>query len=173
MKKRIIEIKKNESRELVINEEGDYYLELTGEGAQIRVSGALTACGSDSLKIHVVVVHKAKKTSSDIFIRATVKDRARVVLAGLIKVESGSEGVCAFLREDVLLLSERAKAEVIPNLEISTDEVKVSHAATVGRINEEQVFYLRSRGLTKEKAEELISGGFLQEALDRVGQYDI
>ena len=84
------------------------------------------------------------------------------VLKGKILIEKDAIGAEAFLRFKVLLLGENARAEVDPELEISCNQVKASHAASVGQIDEEQLFYLMSRGLNKKDAVKLIVKAFLE-----------
>jgi len=94
-------------------------------------------------------------------IRAVVRENAFLKLEGTIIIAKGAELVEGFLRQKVLLVGENARAVAIPELEIECNEVKASHAASVGRIDEEQIFYLMSRGLSKKEAEELIIEAFL------------
>ena len=98
----------------------------------------------------------------EIEIRAVVEDGGEFLAKGLLKIKKNVSGVEAFLRYKVLLLGEDARAWVDPQLEIESNEIKASHAASVGRIDEEQLFYLMSRGLTKEESEKLIVEAFLK-----------
>jgi Fe-S cluster assembly protein SufD len=161
-------IQKDESKQIVIEEPGKYDVELVGRGARAEILGALVACGSDKLIVDVTSHHKAENTSAEIFIRAVAKDKAEVVLNGMIKINRGAQKTDAFLTENVLLLSNKAKAEVVPNLEIEADDVKASHAATVGKIDEEQIFYLMSRGILRAQAERMIVEGFLGAVRERI-----
>ena len=115
----------------------------------------------EQIEIEIEVVHKAKNTSANTHIRGVVQDRAQARVVGTIKVLPGAQQVNSFLTEKLLILSDKARAEVVPNLEIEADEVKCSHAATVGKVDEEQLFYLMSRGLRRDQAEDIIVEGFL------------
>jgi len=95
-------------------------------------------------------------------IRAVVEDGGSIKLKGKILIEKRAVGADAFLRFKVLLLGENAKAEVDPELEILCNEVKASHAASVGQIDDEQLFYLMSRGFSKTEAVKLIVEAFLK-----------
>ena len=106
--------------------------------------------------------HKAENTRANIHIRGVVKDEAEAKISGRLKIFKGAQKTNSFLTEKVLILSDKARAEVVPDLEIEADDVKASHAATVGKIDEEQVFYLMSRGLKKQQAEDIIVEGFLK-----------
>ena len=88
-------------------------------------------------------------------------DRAVGSFYGLVSIKKGAKNTDTFFREDALLLSDTAKAEAIPSLEIDENEVKAGHASTVGPVDEEQLFYLTSRGITRKEAESLVVRGFL------------
>lgn len=154
---------KGEKRQIVIGGSGKYSVELLGEGASAEILGAFVAKENESLDIEVKTIHRARKTRSETFIRAVAKDNSRVNLRGLIKIEKKAQETDAFLKEDVLLVSEKAQADAIPDLEIEANDVKASHAATVGKIDSEQLFYLMSRGVRRKQAEEIIVDGFLAE----------
>jgi len=112
-------------------------------------------------EIETNMIFKAPNTKGDILVKAVVMENAYLKLKGMIRIEKKAELVEAFLRQSVLLVGENSRAEAIPELEIESNEVKASHAATVGRIDEEQLFYLQSRGLTREEAQDLIIKVFL------------
>jgi len=90
-----------------------------------------------------------------------VEDGGKIVLKGKILIQKDAIGANAFLRFGVLLLGKNAKAEVNPELEILTNDVKASHAASVGQVDAEQIFYLMSRGINKEESVKLIVEAFL------------
>ena len=109
----------------------------------------------------IEIIHAAPNTSSKTNIKGVVDGAARAFVNGIIKVLPVATGTEAFLEERILLVSEHAKAEATPNLEIETDEVHCSHAATVGKIDAEEIFYLQSRGIKPNQAKDMISEGFL------------
>lgn len=161
-------IEKDEEKQIVIDGSGEYLVELVAPGARVEILGALEIGGSDELVVDVTTLHKAGNTSADTFVRIVVRDQAKVVLSGMIKVKKAAQKTNAFLSQKVLLLSEKAQADVIPNLEIEADDVRASHAASVGKINEEQIFYLMSRGVSQDKAEKMIVDGFLDAVRERM-----
>jgi len=167
IKKRLI-IKKAEKRRLIIEKPGEYMVELAGRGAGIEVLAAVRVGDEQEFALKVVVRHKAYETSSNVFIRLAAGKRSKVSVEGLIKIDKKAEKSVAFLKEDVLLLADNVKAEVIPDLEIKTNDVSCSHAATLGEINKKQLFYLRSRGIYEKEAKNLIAEGFLKEARDKI-----
>ncbi len=168
---RRVQVGKDEKKQMVIEKSGEYVVELVGEGAHVDVLGVLVARGSQEIAVDVAVHHKVQNTSADTFIRAVAYDSSKVKLSGLIKIDKGAQKTNAFLKENVLLMSKKAQADAIPNLEIEADDVKASHAATVGKIDEEQLFYLMSRGLSKKKAESMIVSGFLGAVRLRIKNY--
>ena len=161
-------IRKDEERQIVINRPGEYAIELVGEGARVEILGALVATGSERLVVDITAFHRVPHTSCDIFIRAVANDRSQVFLSGMIKIGRGAQQTNAFLRENVLLVSPWARAEALPRLEIEADDVHASHAATVGKIDEEQIFYLRSRGFSRTVASKMIVDGFLNAVRERI-----
>jgi Fe-S cluster assembly scaffold protein SufB len=112
-------------------------------------------------EISTVMTCAAPRTVGRTIIKAVVMDDASLKLRGMIRIEKNAEMSEGFLKQAVLLVGKNAKAEAIPELEIECNEVKASHAASVGRIDEEQMFYLMSRGLSREEAVELIIQAFL------------
>lgn len=118
--------------------------------------------GKEISRWDIEIIHAAPKTTSTTNIKGVVDGSAWAFVFGSIKVLPSARGTEAFLEERILLVSAEAKAEAVPNLEIETDDVKCSHAATVGRIDEEEMFYLMSRGFRQPQAKEMIVEGFLR-----------
>ncbi len=156
-----ITLKKDQRREIILEQPGDYLVELAGPGAEADIRGSFQAADKDNLNISVVIHHKSPHTSAKTMLRGVAADHARIKFTGRIIIDPGCEDSNSFLTERVLLLSEHSKAECIPDLEIYTDDVRCSHAASVSKIPEEHVFYLMSRGIERSKAEKLIVEGFL------------
>jgi Fe-S cluster assembly protein SufD len=112
--------------------------------------------------------HVAPSTTSNLLFKGAVQDHGRSVYSGMIRVRPEARGTNAFQTNRNLVLSEGAGAESVPNLEILTDDVSCSHASAVGPVDEEQLYYLESRGVPPVAAERLIVMGFLGEVLDRL-----
>ena len=117
--------------------------------------------------------HAAPKTTSDLLFKGAVGGRSRSVYSGLIRVRKEAPGTTAFQTNRNLKLSEGAWADSVPNLEIDTNDVRCSHASAVGPVDSEQRFYLESRGVPPERAEELIVNGFFSEVLERLPVPDL
>ena len=156
-------ISKNQHKVIRIKKPGKYVVELVGAVAEAEIRGAFRAEKRDEVNIEIEVIHGAVNTTANTHIRGVVDDQAQIKVVGTIKVLSGAEKTNSFLTERLLILSDKARAEAVPNLEIKADDVKCSHAATVGKIDEEQMFYLMSRGLRRDQAQDIIVEGFLQQ----------
>lgn len=112
--------------------------------------------------------HASPYASSDLLFKGAIKDRSRSVYSGVIKVWPKAHGTDAYQANRNLILSPTARADSIPNLEIGANDVRCTHGATIAQIEEEYVFYLMSRGITRTEAEKLIVDGFFDEVIERV-----
>jgi len=121
--------------------------------------------GDDRIDLDVSAIHSAPKTKGRVTLRGVLRDRASARVRGLIRINKGAQGSDDFLEERTLLLGKGARIEALPYLEIEADEVRASHAATSSTVDEEQLFYLRSRGLNQAEAERLLITGFLRKAV--------
>ena len=139
-----------------------------GKGATSNLSAVYFADGSRMHDFRTLQDHVAPASTSDLLFKGAVQDTGRSVYSGLIRVRKEARGTNAFQTNRNLVLSDGAGAESVPNLEIETDDVRCSHASAVGPIDEDQRYYLESRGIPPETAERLIVLGFLSEILDRL-----
>jgi Fe-S cluster assembly protein SufD len=142
--------------------------DLAGPGATSRVTGAYFADGKQHLDYDTFQEHIAPSTTSDFAFKGALRDTARAVWRGMIRVEEGAQKTNAYQENRNLLLSKAAHADSIPGLEIMANDVRCTHGATLGQVDREQLFYLMTRGLTRAEAERLIVRGFFQDVLDRV-----
>jgi Fe-S cluster assembly protein SufD len=142
--------------------------DLQGTGASGRVTGAYVGHGSQHLDYDTTQEHAAPNTTSDLAFRGILRDHATAVWSGMIRVDPEAQRTDAFQESRNLLLSDGAHADAIPGLEIEANDVRCTHAATVSRIDEEQLFYIRSRGIDRREAERLLIGGFLGEVAQRL-----
>jgi len=166
-----IVIKKNEEKIIPIlwvgkESELSYDIKLAGDGASIKFLGLLIGKENQSLNLSIRVDHIGKNTKSNVVIKGALFDTARVDIDGLTKIEKGAKGTNAWLGAHILLLSEKAKGKAVPSLEILENDIKAGHASTVGRINDLEMFYLMSRGLSKDIAKSMIVNGFLQSMVN-------
>lgn len=162
MIKKSFTILANENKTIEIKESGNYTINITGPGAHAEIKGSFLATKNDDINIELLIIHKSPHTTANTVLKGVAKDQSKIRFLGRIVIEEGCGDTNSFLEERILLLSDQAKAEAVPELEIEADDVKCSHAASVSRIPREHLFYLQSRGLSKVKAEEVIVEGFLK-----------
>jgi Fe-S cluster assembly protein SufD len=143
---------------------------LAGRGSSARVTGAYAGGDSQHLDFDTTQEHAAENTTSDLAFRGILADRATAVWRGMIRVDPGAQKTDAFQESRNLLLSREAHADAIPGLEIEADDVRCTHAAAVAQIDREQLYYLRSRGLSEAQAKRLVIDGFLQALVERAPQ---
>jgi Fe-S cluster assembly protein SufD len=146
---------------------------LAGAGARHEGRGLFALRGREHVDVHVDVKHACRDTISDLLWRGVADQRARGILHGAITVATGADGADARLQTKNLLLSAHAEIDAQPVLEIHADEVKASHGATVGQLDERALFYLRSRGLPAPIARRVLIAGFCREALAGLDSGDL
>jgi len=146
----------------------DFDVDLAGDGARFVSRGVFALRGRQHADTHLDVRHAARNTISDVLWRGVADERARGVFHGAITVAAGADGADANLSNKNLLLSPNAEIDTQPVLEIYADEVKAAHGATVGQLDEQAMFYLRTRGLPPEAARHLLIGAFCATALSHV-----
>lgn len=149
------------TEKIVITKPGQYQVEIVEPEAHVEIEGFFQTHQDENLNVEVIIVHKAPHTSAKTTLKGVARDTSKIRFLGRIIIEPDCGDTNSFLTERVLLLSPQAKAEAVPELEILTDNVKCSHAASVSSIPKPHLFYLMSRGLAKKTAEELIVEGFL------------
>jgi Fe-S cluster assembly protein SufD len=143
-------------------------IELDGEGSWGRMSG-LFFCDTNQLFDHDTQQnHNAPHTTSDLLFKGALKDESRSVWQGMIKVKPNAQKTDGFQANRNLSLSKDARADSIPGLEIEANDVRCTHAATIGKLEEEPIFYLMSRGMTRADAERLIVVGFFDPIMERI-----
>ncbi len=142
--------------------------DLAEPGARSEMVGVAFADGASHLDHHTRHRHLAGRTWSNIDFKTVAAGRARSTYTGLIRIEEDASGTEAFQENRNLLLGDAARADTIPELEILTDDVSCSHGATVAPVDREQIFYLRSRGLTEGEALRTVVRGFLEGTLSRL-----
>lgn len=141
---------------------------LAAPDAEAQVNGVMFTEGRQHLSYHTHQHHEAPRCRSDLLYKGALKDRSRIVWRGMIRVEPGAEKTDAYQRDDNLLLSADSRADSIPGLEILADDVKCSHGATAGRVDDEVIFYAATRGLSRNEAVRMIVTGFFQQVFDRI-----
>ena len=152
-------------RRVVIKKPGVRRIELKflNEGEEKELVVVIRGEEQGEYQLDVVSEHKVGKTFGRVIVRGIAKNGARVKVSGLIRIAEQAQGVEDFLEMKLLVLDGKSSAVAEPKLEILANEVKASHAATVGRIDEEEMFYLTARGICRENAEKMIVEGFLEK----------
>lgn len=143
-------------------------LDLVGRGSSGRMSGFYFTDGVQHLDHDTQQNHMAPNTTSDLLFKGALKGRSRSVWQGMIYVAEGAQQTDGYQANRNLVLSEKARADSIPGLEILADDVRCTHGATVGKIDPELIFYLRSRGIPISEAERLVVEGFFDPIMQRI-----
>jgi len=154
---------------------------LGGAYTRSRLESVMNESGASSENVEVVfgtgsqrfdavsnITHLGPNTSGHAISKGVVKDKSRSLFKGMIRIEKDAKNSRAYLAEHGMILSKDALADAIPGLEISTNEVKATHSASVAQINEEEIFYLTSRGLSENEAKKLIIVGFFEPLVERI-----
>ena len=141
---------------------------LAGEGAEANIYGAYVCGGDEKVKIAVDMHHDLPHCNSRQLFKCIAGGKSRVDFYGKIIVAQDAQRTEAYQENHNILLSDDAKVDTKPQLEIYADDVKCSHGATIGRLNEEEQFYMRSRGITLEDAKVLQMISFIAPVLDNI-----
>lgn len=143
-------------------------MDLGGKGGHAELLGIYFPTGRQHIDHQTLQLHRAPNCFSDLLFNGALKDKARSVYMGVIKVFPKAQKTDAYQRNGNLILDSTARADSIPGLEIEADDVRCTHGATASQVEEEYVFYLMARGLSRPQAERMIVQGFFQAVLDRV-----
>ncbi|MFH0880176.1 MAG: Fe-S cluster assembly protein SufD [Lentisphaerota bacterium] len=139
-----------------------------GEGAEAEFDGLFFADEEQHLDQKTLQIHSAPNTFSNLLYKGAVKDEAYSIYQGLIIAREGASKVDAYQKNNNLVLNDGARADSLPGLEIDTDDLKCSHGSTIGNLDDEEVFYLQSRGLDKKEARKILIQGFFEEIIGKI-----
>ena len=143
---------------------------LVADGARSDLLAVGVATGEQEFDARTLQDHISPHTESDLLYKNALDDKARTTFGGLIRVEPHAHFTDAYQKVRNLLLSDDSEANSMPGLEILADNVRCTHGATSGQVNEDEMFYLRSRGIPLKVAQRLIVAGFLNEVIQRLDQ---
>lgn len=143
----------NEDKEITVK------ATLEGDNSSLLLVGIFLGNKATKIIFNTDVIHVGKNTKSLTTMRAVFKDTAIFSNDGMIRIQKGATNTDSFFQSKILLFND-AKGKSVPSLEIDENEVKAGHGSTIGRPDPEQVFYLRSRGLSEKEAERLVVSGF-------------
>ncbi len=154
---------------------------LGGAFTRSRVESVMKESGASSENVEVVfgagtqrfdtvsnITHSGPNTSGHAISKGVVKDKSRAIFKGMIRINNNAKNSRAYLAEHAMILGKDALADAIPGLEIDTNDVKATHSASVAQINEEEIFYLMSRGLSEDDSKKLIIVGFFEPIVERI-----
>jgi Fe-S cluster assembly protein SufD len=142
---------------------------LAEDGASSELLGVYFGDGEQHIDHRSIQDHVGSRTSSDLLYKGAMRDRSNAIYTGTVIIELGAHRCDAYQTNRNILLSDHAKAHSVPNLEILTnDPTRCGHAASVGPVSEDEIFYLQSRGIPQDEATRLIVRGFFAEVLDRI-----
>ncbi|NUU60074.1 Fe-S cluster assembly protein SufD [Paenibacillus agri] len=146
---------------------------IQGTGASSDAKIICVGKGGQKLDLTTRAVHFGKHTDSDMLTKAVMTGQSTAIINGITKIEKGASGTNGQQTERVLMLSPEARGDANPILLIDEDDVKAGHAASVGQVNAEQLYYLMSRGINKEEAQRLIINGFLMPVIAEIPYEDV
>ena len=146
---------------------------LAGAHSDVQMLGLYFAEADQHFDMRTLQDHAAPSCTSDLLYKGALKDNSRTVYSGLIRVQPGAEKTDAYQANRNLVLSDHAKADSKPELEILNNDVRCTHGSTVGQVDKEHLFYLQARGVSREDAIHLIVMGFFEDLIMRVGVDDV
>ena len=146
----------------------EYDIHVDGSGAHTDLIGLMMPHDKQLMDTHTRITHAAADTTSNEHYRTIADDAGRGVFKGRILIEQDAQRIEAYQSSNNLILSDNAEIDAKPELEIYADDVSCSHGATIGRLDQEALFYLRSRGVSLDEARALLIAGFAQEVIDEI-----
>jgi Fe-S cluster assembly scaffold protein SufB len=154
-----------------LEESTDTYLE--SEGCQTNYSEIFFTNKKQDYNITSNLHHKERNTKGEVLVKGLLKNSSRAIFKGLIKIDKKAQQSDSFLAEHTMLLDKEARSDSIPALEIEANDVRCTHSSSMTQVDEEQVFYLQSRGINREEAREQIVLGFLNPVISKIAAQKI
>ncbi|MBU0678290.1 MAG: Fe-S cluster assembly protein SufD [Verrucomicrobia bacterium] len=142
--------------------------DVAGEGSAAELDGLFFTHGEQHVDQKTLQIHSSPNTYSRLLYKGAVNDESHSVYQGIIVAKPGAVKVDAYQTNNNLVLSDSARADTIPGLLIDADDLKCSHGATIGNLDEDQLFYLRSRGISQDEARKVVINGFYDEVAQRI-----
>ncbi len=143
-------------------------LDIQGEGSENNYTELFQLMDAQVVDVYAELNHAVPAAQGEMLSQAVLSDQARKVFEGMIRIRPGAQKSNAFQADHNLMLSSTARADSIPSLEIQADDVRATHSATVGKLDEEKIFYLQSRGLSVREARYLMALGYFGPTLSRM-----
>jgi len=145
---------------------------LVGDGSSATVVGLVKGTKSAKIQIHTLQHHQAPRTTSNLLIKSVLSDKSECIYDGGIRVDASAQKTDAYQRNENLLLDEHTKAVSSPALEILANDVRCTHGAVVKTLDENELWYLSTRGIHKDVSRSMIAEGFLQSAFSQIADSD-
>jgi Fe-S cluster assembly protein SufD len=146
-------------------------VELSGAGADLNLDGVYFGIDDKHIDLRTVQHHNAPNATSNTYYKGIVRDEARSIYQGLIEVSHEAKGTDAYLSNKNIVMNDGARADSIPSLQINTDDVRCSHGSTTGKLDEALIFYLQSRGFSRDEAVEELLIAFFEDLLGKTSEY--
>ncbi len=174
-----INLSKEKNSSLIFDKPGDYVVffhnlsgqfrfELMKKDINLEIYGLYIGKGEDQYKIETIQHHMAPNTVSNLLIKGVFDGESKFIYRGLVRIEKDAQRSHAYQKNQNLLLSPKSFVESKPDLEILANDVFCTHGSTTGKINEEEIFYIKSRGLTEKETRGLIVQGFINDIINKV-----
>jgi Fe-S cluster assembly protein SufD len=144
---------------------------LAGDGADAKYRSALLCVGDEHCSTSTTMVHRGNRTASSMLTRAALLDHSEAKYRGTVRILPDAAGCDAYQRADTLLLGDSARMDATPVLEIANNDVRCTHGVTLGQVDDEQLFYLESRGIARPVAMEMVLEGFFDQILISMGEH--
>lgn len=159
------------------NKSGKFTFELRESGIELYIYGLFTGKNADEFKIETIQHHIAPNSLSDLLIKGVFEDKSKLLYQGLIRIETSGQQSHAYQKNQNLILSKDCFVDSRPFLEILANDVFCTHGSTTGKLNKEQLFYAKSRGLNDKTANQMLVDGFINEVYlkvkDRYPQFEL
>lgn len=141
---------------------------LSGEGAEIDIIGFIIGKRNETFPFEIAVIHRSPGTRSNTEIRSVLNENTSADIHGMVKIEKNARKADAYFAAHTLLMSEHTRVKTLPALEIEANDVKASHAASIGKMDAETLFYVRARGYNVKEAKQIMVKSFLEQGLQKI-----
>ena len=153
------------------NLSGKFSFELKEKGIDLQILGLFIGKNKDRFQVETIQHHVAPNSVSNLLIKGVFYDESKFIYQGLIRIEKAAQKTHAYQKNQNLIMSDSCFVDSRPFLEILANDVFCTHGSTTGKLNQDQIYYLLTRNLTKKSAEKLLIDGFIQEIPDKIKQY--
>ena len=150
------------------SQSGEIKILMDAKDIKIQILGIILGSGKNIISLTTLQDHIASTSVSNLFIKSILFDEAKLNYEGIIRIRKNAQKSNAYQKNQNIIMSEKAWVNTRPSLEILADDVRCTHGATIGKIDQNQLYYLSTRGLSRNQSTRLILAGFYREVLDRI-----